>query len=292
MDIVDSQLHVGPDGLSGLVAAMDALGIASVLIDEWWMTSPGNPGYANSQGGFRPVHPAAELAAWSFPGRLAYLRRLDHRDPEACALIRLARDATHCRALRVTPGLHASELAAFASGEHDALFAEASDCGLPMFVFAPGNMGTVARYAAKFADLTIVVDHCGMPPGPLMAAALATVPGNSPYPGDAADSIEAAFDHVLRLSDRPNIVLKWAHAPGMFDIAGSADVPPGGWLRRAIGAFGADRIMWASDVTANLTGESWAELLFSVRDDPGLSDADKAAVLGGTARKWLDWPDC
>jgi hypothetical protein len=27
-----------------------------------------------------------------------------------------------------------------------------------------------------------------------------------------------------------------------------------------------------------------------IRNDPGLSDAEKAAVLGGTARKWLDWP--
>jgi hypothetical protein len=29
--------------------------------------------------------------------------------------------------------------------------------------------------------------------------------------------------------------------------------------------------------------------MFWIRNDPKLSDADKANILGGTARKWLNW---
>jgi len=47
--------------------------------------------------------------------------------------------------------------------------------------------------------------------------------------------------------------------------------------------------MWASDHTANQTGETWAELLFGVLGNNDLTQAEREAVLGGTARKWLDW---
>ena len=65
MDIVDSQVHIGPGGAAEMVAAMNALGIRSVLIDEWWMGTPGDPGYHLPGGGFRTTSPTAELAAWT-----------------------------------------------------------------------------------------------------------------------------------------------------------------------------------------------------------------------------------
>jgi hypothetical protein len=46
----------------------------------------------------------------------------------------------------------------------------------------------------------------------------------------------------------------------------------------ALDAFGAERMMWASDVTSNQTGETWAELLFAVVENPELS---------GPEREWL-----
>lgn len=41
MDIVDAQIHVGRGGIGATLAAMDALGIASVIIDEFWHTRKG-----------------------------------------------------------------------------------------------------------------------------------------------------------------------------------------------------------------------------------------------------------
>jgi predicted TIM-barrel fold metal-dependent hydrolase len=61
-------------------------------------------------------------------------------------------------------------------------------------------------------------------------------------------------------------------------------------MRKAIDRFGAERLMWASDVSANQTGETWAELLFGVLANPYLSPHERECILGRTIRKWLDWP--
>src|SRR5580692_3396908 len=126
MDIVDGQAHLGPGGIAEIKAAMDALGIKSVLIDEFWLgSSIEMPTYAIPVGtGFvrRTVTPTAELAALAHPDRFSYVVRPDRRDPEMRSLIRLARDAPHARALRITPGLAKAELSALAAGDYDDMF--------------------------------------------------------------------------------------------------------------------------------------------------------------------------
>ena len=130
MDIVDSQAHLGPGGAAEMVSALNALGIASVLIDEWWMGTPGHPGYWVGPGGkaFRTTSPTAELAAWTYPGRFSYLVRVDRLDPEVRQVVKFARDSTHVRALRTSPGMNRAELADFAKGAdllvHEAMLAE------------------------------------------------------------------------------------------------------------------------------------------------------------------------
>jgi predicted TIM-barrel fold metal-dependent hydrolase len=88
----------------------------------------------------------------------------------------------------------------------------------------------------------------------------------------------------------PQIALKWGHAPVMFDAAGYPNLGARPFLRKALDAFGAERVMWASDISANQTGESWAELIFSIVENPQMSAEEKEWVMGKTARKWLDWP--
>ena len=73
MDIFDSQVHLGPGGAAEMVAAMNALGIAQALIDEWWIGTPGHPYYGVGEGGraIRTTSPTSELASWQYPGRFA-----------------------------------------------------------------------------------------------------------------------------------------------------------------------------------------------------------------------------
>lgn len=293
MDIVDSQVHLGPGGAAEMAAAMDALGVRSVLIDEWWMGTAGDPGYRVGDGGFRTASPTAELASWTYPGRFSYLIRLDRRDPELRSVVRLARDATYVRALRISPGMTRAELADFASGAFDELFAAASDYGFPIFVYLGGHAPLLTRYLQKFPDLKVIICHCGMPPAGRMLAAVAALealPDSADYWATLGQQpLAERFGNVLRLADFPNVALKWAHAPVMFGAAGYPNASARPFLRQALDAFGAERVMWASDISANQTGETWAELLFALRTNPDLSEHELAQVLGRTARAWLSW---
>jgi predicted TIM-barrel fold metal-dependent hydrolase len=139
------------------------------------------------------------------------------------------------------------------------------------------------RYLEKFPRLCFIVDHCGMPMEENVSFLDAGTP-ERPH-----DVNPAYFDEVLKLAEYPNAALKWSHAQGMFGIR---DYPSPGlrpYLRRAIDAFGADRVMWASDYGGNQTGETWGELLHYIRDNPELTDEEKSWVMGGTVRALLGW---
>ncbi|MGE3689815.1 MAG: amidohydrolase [Novosphingobium sp.] len=295
MDILDSQVHLGPGGAAEMVKAMDALGIASVLVDEWWMGTPGHPYYPVGEGGkaIRTTSPTTELACWQYPGRFAFLVRADRRDPDLKHVLRFWRDNPNVKALRISPGMTRAEIAAFAAGEEDPIFECAAELGLPIFVQISGNIELVKRYADKFPSVKIVICHTGMPPGPVLATIFGQMEG---LPDSAehwakvgAEPRDQAWAKVLRTADSPNVALKWAHAGAMFDAGGYPQLAARPYLKQALGAFGAERIMWASDVSANQTGESWAELIFAIRENPELSESDKQWLLAGTAREWLNW---
>jgi predicted TIM-barrel fold metal-dependent hydrolase len=296
VDIVDSQVHLGPGGAAEMVAAMNALGIASVFVDEWWMGTPGHPFYGVGEGGraVRTTSPTAELAAWTYPGRFSYLVRVDPRDPELRAVIRMARDAAHVRALRLSPGMSRAETADLANGVYDEIFALASDNGLPVFLQISGNTHLVERIVRKYPDSRIIICHCGMPPGgklwPIIAQ-MEGLPDSEAYWRKVAEEpLGEAFAKVLRTADLPQVALKWAHTGVMFDAAGYPNLAARPYLRRALDAFGAERVMWASDISANQTGESWAELIFAVTENPELSASEREWIMGRTARQWLNWP--
>ena len=64
MDIVDAQIHIGPGRIEEVEAAMDALGIGAVLVDEEWMWGlQQQPHYRLAGGGFRPIGPTAQVTS-------------------------------------------------------------------------------------------------------------------------------------------------------------------------------------------------------------------------------------
>jgi len=284
MDILDAQIHMGPGGIPEVLAAMDALGIKGALIDEYWLRSFNNePHHALPSGGYRPLNPTAELAAQLHPQRFSWLLRVHRLDPEYGAIIRMVRDAPAGRALRIDPGMSQAEMDVWEGGGYDHVLAAAADAGLPIFVFAPDRPQAFARAAQAFPALRIAIDHCGI----FSNGMRATIGGGLPARDDAAQ--HELFDEICRVAEFPNVALKWGHSSGMFDkpVWPGEDLWP--ILRSAVDAFGASRVMWASDYSVNQRGESWAELLFGVRGCPLLSEAEKAMVLGGALRAWVGW---
>ena len=286
MDIVDSQIHFGPGGTEAVLAEMDALGIQACLVDEFWGLDTWGPGYTLSNGTFRPTRPTVELAAALYPNRFSYVARVERSDPEVLSLIRISSDDPNARAIRMIPAVTATETDAFAAGSYNDIFAAANDVGVPVFLFIAGHVELLPRYLERFRSLTFIVDHCGMPMEAGIGMPDADRPdGGSTHPGPQV----AYFDQVLRLADHPNVLLKWSHAQGMF---GELEYPSPGLiphLRRAIDAFGVNRIMWASDHGGNQTGETWSQLLHYLLDSDGVTRDEKTWLFGRTVRTALDW---
>jgi predicted TIM-barrel fold metal-dependent hydrolase len=149
---------------------------------------------------------------------------------------------------------------------------------MPICLVIPGWVHHLPRYLEKFPDLTFVVDHCGIPREDMM---------------DTVDlggrSRLEYFDEVLRLAEHPNVAVKWGHAQRLFDAPDYPYDPIRPYLRRAIDAFGADRLLWASDASV-IWDHTWSETLHYLRDDPELSQDEKEWILARSARRIFNWP--
>ena len=286
MEIVDSQIHFGPGGIDTVLAEMDTLGIQACLVDEFWGLETWGPGYVLPNGTFRPTRPTVELAAAMHPTRFAYVARVERSDPEVLGLIRQATDDPNARAIRMLPAVTASETTAFASGDYGPVFAQASRSQIPVFLFIAGHVELLPPYLEKHPEAQFVVDHCGMP----MEAGISMLDEKRPNRSTDNNGPDLRyFDEVLKLAEYPNVALKWSHAQGMF---GELNYPSPGlipYLRRAIDAFGVERIMWASDIGGNQTGETWHQLLHYLLDSDGVTLDEKQWLFGRTVREILSW---
>ena len=287
MDIVDAQVHVGRGKIEPTLEAMDALSIRSVIIDEYWGTGPGthwshiDPGHRLPNGAWRATWPVSLEAAQIHPSRFAFLARVDPLDPQLESVMRVAGSTPNCCAFRIQPVWTAEEAQAFTKGSYERLFDTAQDIGLPVCVFIPGYVELLEPYVTKYAKLNFIIDHCGL--------GFAFLPPTRPAAEHEIAASPAYFPKVLAMAQYPNVALKWSHAQDRFRVQTYPYTGLRPYLRRAIEAFGANRLIWASDKTV-IPGHSWSNLLNYLRDDPELSRDEKEWILGRTARKIFNWP--
>ena len=201
----------------------------------------------------------------------------------------MAAAAPGSRAIRMLPSLTSEELAAFGEGAYADVFEVARSVGLPVFLYIAGHVELMPYYLERFSDLQFVVDHCGMPMEQGISFLDAETPEQAAGIGENNLPDRSYFDNVLQLAAYPNVFLKWSHAQGMFAVSDYPfhDLIP--YLRAALQAFGPHRVMWASDIGGNQTGETWAELLFYIRDCPSITTEEKEWLLGKTVRTLLNW---
>jgi L-fuconolactonase len=287
MDIVDAQVHLNrlgsdwertPDDVivDYAVETMDALGLSAILIDEWAgfdnpVTKRGHlPGRFLPNGAVRGEHPFSEAAMRLHPERFAYIARIDPIDPDLETLMAGVRQKPGALCLRIVPIPEAGELALYEQGGFDAMFASAERHQVPIFAWFPGRSHLLIPTLEKFPNLQLILDHCGV--------------------SRSEPNVANQLDAVLALSKYPNLSLKWCHAPSQMSREGYPfrDVIP--HLRRAIDAFGPERVIWASDFTQSRSHHSWAQALYYVLDSDRLSDDEKAWILGRSVRTILRWP--
>ena len=277
--IVDAQIHLWeadrptrpwPPGIKAdldtpmtaerFIPIMDQAGVSRAIIAP--------PGVC----GFDPSY-ALECAA-RFPKRFAVTSRwtLDHEDARSRLPTWLDQPGMVGIRLALTPANRerwgqSRQLAQF--------WEDAERYRIPLMIFAPdGQLTEVAGAAARHRSLKLVVDHLN-----LVGA----------EPEDRA----ARLDELLALARYENVAVKLGALPIRSDAAYPfADLHE--LIQRAYHAFGARRLMWASDHTTSAARNkaSYLENLNLVRVAAlGRASAeDMRWVLGLTLSDWFGWP--
>lgn len=299
MEIIDAQVHLNhihpawqtaevEDIFAAALAAMDAVGVDGVVVSEFW----GFDGKYREQlpnGVFRSRYPFSELAAARKPDRFMYHTVLSIDDPDLDEQIAQLRQQPGGVALRIVPSPDNGATDRLKNGEFEPLFAAAERHRIAVFCWLPGRSRLLVPYLEKFPQLQFILDHCGVGQAPYRLGPTAPTLVSSVVP-TRAERVKQ-FDVVADLAHYPNLALKWCHAPNLFSEQPYPyrDALP--VLRRAIEAFGADRVMWASDYTQAHTemGITWAQALYYVLESDELEDSEKEWLLGGSVRKALNW---
>jgi predicted TIM-barrel fold metal-dependent hydrolase len=289
MRIIDAQIHdIGPywdwlgerDELQHkimgevMIGYLDALGVQSVVL------FPGG----------HDVH--ADWLAKTLPDRFAYVPHIAPED-DVEAVVRDAKANPGIVGLRVLIGwpLDGAEVRRLEDGVWDPVFAACERHGVPVFLFVTGWLPHAVGVAERFPKLTLIVDHLGLRQPPL------DEPDDPPF---------ANLPQLLDLARFPNVHVKLCGLPALSkERFPYKDAEPA--LRAIVDAFGAGRLLWASDTTRfigrigigrhqnprtledYLGKHTYAESLLFIRESPVLTSAEKEAILGGAAARALGW---
>jgi predicted TIM-barrel fold metal-dependent hydrolase len=233
-----------------LIAEMDAAGVdRAVIVPPSW------EGDRND---------LALEAAQRHPARLGVMGRVDLFDPARYDLAHW-RDEPGLLGIRLTFHVGASlDDAAW-------LFRAASDAGLPVMIFGPGQTGAFGEVARRFPDLRLVIDHLNF----------ATT--------DSTSAITQVIEPLLPLAELGNVAVKLSALPCLLrpgDQLGDLVTS----VQAVVDAFGPERSMWGSDLSRlPIPYREWVQ--FGL-DGFGCLDAHATAlVMGGALENWLNWPD-
>jgi predicted TIM-barrel fold metal-dependent hydrolase len=204
------------------------------------------------------------------PGRLAAMCVIDAQAPDAARTVRhwAGRGAVAMRLTAPGGSRHGGEGGTdwFAGPRARTVWETASELGLSLCLHLyrwnrDECLRAVAAVAADFPGTPLVLDH----------VASVETERPRPYPGSAG---------LLALADLASVHVKVTTLNFARSIAAGAEPATSvAWL---VSRFGADRVLWGSDVTQ--TAGAYADMVKIARDAvAGLSTADAAMVLGGTA---------
>ena len=282
--IIDAQVHLNhylpnwkdqpfEKTLDAAISKMNELGIDKVVIGEvYGLDSKFRQiGEVQENDARRVSTKFSRYAVNKFPSRFLYYALLDPMDLDLeNYLAELSLDSNFL-GIRAIPLIENGDVSRLKSGEFDRLFSVAENLNLPVFIWVPSRAQDLLPYLNRFPSLRFVIDHIGVGAAPLRSG--------EPLPITTASSLTEIlhdrlkeFESICEMSRFPNLYIKWSHAPMLLTESDYPyfDLIP--LLQRAVDAFGADRIIWASDITvARLeNGNSWEECIHYLSDNPEL----------------------
>ena len=237
-----------------LITMMDATGVDAALL-----TSPGLYG---------DDHRYAQHAAARHPDRFGVVGPVTLETADVTTRIADCRDEAWGVGVRLI--LYPDAVPRIDDDAYLPLFAAAERASVPVFLTAMGMLSEVGTVARRFPGLRLILDHLGLAMIGADADRLSMVP------------------QVLALAPLENVALKCSRVPELARTPYPfADLWP--QLHALIAAFGIERLMWGSDITAH-GAASYAEALDYLRATEELSTGEKEWILGRSLRRVLDWP--
>lgn len=246
-----------------LIEDMDACGVdAAVLVQTSWST------WDNTY---------VAKAAAGRPRRLRSIGLIDPLDPRSVRAVRDWIDGCSMRGFRFHPDYY-PDVEILTAPRTAPLLREMERCAAIVKVHnrAP-NAHQLASAARRYPGIVWIIDH-------LMY----------PQPQMAADGWRG-YQPVLRLAEHDNVYVTISDVHGRS----SQEFPfrdMHGAIERAIDAFGVERCLWGTGFPGHLRRRhGWpplADELRLVREGfDWLTDADRAAILGGNARRLFDFDE-
>lgn len=252
-------LH-GPPEVTGddMVAAMDEVGVDGALLVSPWTMYRYDASYALD------VHAA-------HPGRFGLIKPVDPTRPDVGEVVADWAD---------TPGAVGARIMMIRGGPTEAddpglnaVLAAGARHGLPINILCWGAVPLVGELAARNPDTRIVVDHLGL---------------QQPFEPPAPPEPWADLSLVLDLAVHDNVAVK---VTGACTLAHEPFPYPDLWepLGRLFDAFGFDRLLWGTDWTRAVELLTYRDGVESFRVTDRLSEAERAALMGGTLAEIYRW---
>ena len=275
MPIIDCQVHTyernhpgrpwvghlqGPSEASGanMVGAMDAVGVDGALLVSPFAMYRFDASYALE------VHKA-------YPNRFGLIKPVDPNDPAVDKTIDewAALDGTVGIRIMMRDGVSTDP----ADPGLNRVLAGGARHGMPVNLMATGRLEQAGALAARNPNTTVVIDHLGLPQ-----------PAKPPAPPEPW----AALPNLLALAVHPNVVVK---VSGACTLSHQAFPYNDIWdpLSRVFDAFGFDRCLWGTDWTRANDVLTYAQGVELFRMTNRLSDAERAALMGGSLAKVYKW---
>ncbi len=270
--IIDSQVHAyerdrperpwagtlaGPSEVTGddMVAAMDDVGVDGALLVSPYSMYRYDAGYA------------LEVQA-AHPGRFGLIKPFDPRADDV---------AEQVADWGAKPGVVGARIMLDRIEADDAgldrLVAAARNHGLPVNVLCWGGLPRFAELARRNPDAQLVVDHLGL---------------RQPFTPPAPDEPFADLPNVLALAKFDNVAIKIS---GACTLSKQPFPYEEIWepLDRIFEAFGFERCLWGTDWTRAVNLLTYEQGVEAFRVTDHLSDADRAALMGGSLARIYGW---
>jgi predicted TIM-barrel fold metal-dependent hydrolase len=245
-----------------LIAAMDVAGVDAAIA-----TVPSIYGYDNSY---------ALDACARYPDRLAMIALVDPDRPDLDDAIQQLKANPFVLGLRVMI-VSDDLLESVDRGSRRKVLAACQKHGLILSLYPPRYIQHVEKIARDFPDLRIVIDHLGHPQPPVNIAGVKDEP------------MFAGWDHLIKLAQYPNVSVKVTAFPSMSSQSYPyKDLWPR--IHQLISVYGLPRLFWGTDFTRVHSLLSYAQGVDYVRESTELSASDKAALMGGSLRRYFNWP--